>query len=280
MRQNSFRKKIKINFTCYLKIALALLPLANNADFESKSTKIDLNENVQKKAYTPRFDFQQKKGYPFLSRFKYGFNFYLKLLANDMEIINSIWKIEKINQPIVSIFGGGNVSPESEYAQKAYSLAKKLAEAHISVMTGAHAGIMKFANCGALASGNENVSIGISVKGINQDPNTCLQKFMSLTHFPSRKFLLIHYSSAFIIFPGGYGTLDELTEVLNLMGTKKMPKAPVILIGQSFWKKFLLWLQEEVLPINLISQEKLSLIKVTDDIDEAFNIIQEHLSKP
>lgn len=242
------------------------------------SKPVDL-EKIQSNSITLQQKKQVRKDSSFLLRFTYSSGFYLKLLANDFQIMNALWQIKKINQPIVTIFGGSRVADDDPYAKQAYTLAKKLANAGMSVMTGAHAGIMKAANCGALSSGQRNASIGVSVKGIKQIPNPCLQKYMALTHFASRKFILINFASAFVIFPGGYGTLDELTEVLNLMGTHKMHTSPVILIGKSFWHKFVSWLQEEVLQANHISKEKLSLITVTDDIDEAFNIIQQQVNQ-
>lgn len=212
-------------------------------------------------------------------RLTYNAGFYLKLLANDAQIMKAMWSLSKINQPMVTIFGGGRINQQSKLGEQAYSLAKKLADANVAIMTGAHGGIMEAANCGAKDSGKPNMSIGVSVKGIKQDPNKCLQKYLALTHFPSRKFVLIHLSSAFVVFPGGYGTFDELTEILNLMGTKKMPARPIILIDTAFWHKFIAWLHEEVFTGGHVSQEKLSLIQVTDDIDQAFNWIIESLHK-
>jgi uncharacterized protein (TIGR00730 family) len=110
------------------------------------------------------------------------------------------------------------------------------------------------------------------VRNLKEEKNSCLDAYIVLDYFFARKWLLTHYSQAFIFFPGGFGTMDELTEVLTLINTKAMEPIPIVLIGIEFWMPMMGWLKREVLDKGYIQQSDIELFVVTDDIHRAFEI--------
>jgi len=191
------------------------------------------------------------------------------------QIVSGAWKLSYLSRPRVTIFGGARLGQRTEFAQKAFDLAEHLVEHGISVITGGGSGVMHAANCGAVSKTTSHTrSVGIGVRELGEGRNPCVQQYFELEYFFARKWLLTRYSNAFIIFPGGFGTMDELAEVLTLIQTKKLPRNPVLLIGKEYWRDFLEWLQFSALAHGLIKKEDLELFKMTDDIDEAFRIIQ------
>ncbi len=183
------------------------------------------------------------------------------------------WKIMRLTRPIVTVFGGKRLEDESLYEKLAFEMGKKLVEANISVITGGGPGVMRAANCGAAsASGSSVCSMGIGVVGLNIDEpvNECVQEYQLTDYFAVRKHFLTFYSSGFIIFPGGFGTLDELFEILVLMQTQKRPVAPVVLIGKSYWESLLLWVEKSVKE-GFVPQLHADFITITDDLDEALS---------
>jgi len=191
-------------------------------------------------------------------------------------MVRGAWYLTKIPKPIVSIFGGGKLLEESHYFEKAIELSQRFAHNNISVLTGGGPGAMEAANRGALTQDAlKGKSIGIGVKGLEKRPNEYTNQYFELHHFFARKWLLTHYSQGFIIFPGGYGTLDELTEVLTLIVTKRIEKVPIILIGTEYWGGLFTWMENESVTHGLIDKEALTLMTITNDLDLAFNTIQE-----
>jgi len=191
------------------------------------------------------------------------------------------WRVLALPTPIVTIFGGAHFDQTDVYAKQAHELARKFVDAGVSVLTGGGSGIMQAASCGALASGKGKGRImGISVTDIGEKPNPCVQEFIELDYFYARKWLLTRYAAGFIIFPGGFGTLDELGEVLTLMQTGKTKRVPLILIGTEFWKPFTQWLKEESLGHGLITKEGFELMHVTDDLQDAFCIVRDSCKLP
>jgi uncharacterized protein (TIGR00730 family) len=196
-----------------------------------------------------------------------------KVLWGDIQLIHGIWKITKIQGPIVSIFGGSRLPLQDPYIQQAHKLATKLVGAQISIMTGGGAGIMQAANCGAIHS-QTITSIGVGVTELNEQKNPCVKEYFEVDYFYTRKWLLTRYSIAFVVFPGGFGTLNELTEILTLIQTKILPMIPIILIGHEYWAPFLQWLEHNALVHGTIKKEHLHLFSITDDLDEAFCLIE------
>lgn len=192
------------------------------------------------------------------------------------QIIFGVLRISKLPKPIVSIFGSSKTAQTDKYAHEANMIAALLVKQGISVLTGGGPGIMEAANCGAVLKNKEGLvsSIGIGVRGLNESKNTCVQEYFEMDYFFARKWLLTQYSSGFIVFPGGFGTLDELAEVLVLIQTKQMKKVPIVLIGKEYWRPFMEWVTQEALPHGLIRREHVSLFSVTDDPYKAFCFVQ------
>jgi predicted Rossmann-fold nucleotide-binding protein len=158
-----------------------------------------------------------------------------KLKNSVKQMLKEIRYLKKQNKPIVSFFGGHNVDPKSDYYKKAYLLSNRLAKEGCLIITGGGQGIMKAANCGGLVNEQEITSIAIGVKGLG-DPNSCAQKIITLGKFFPRKLLLVEHSSAIVIFPGGMGTLDELTDIAILIQIKEQPNIPIYIVGMIIGK--------------------------------------------
>lgn len=204
-----------------------------------------------------------------------------RLLKETTQILIGLYKILDLTRPSVSIFGGSRLQPNSVYVKQAGELAKKLVAQGVSVLTGGGPGIMEAASCGALKDYKKSegvVSIGIAIRGLTpQEPlSRCaagLQIFVD--YFFARKWLLIHYSRAFVVFPGGFGTMDELSDLLNQMQTGKLKQAPVVLIGTQFWKSYNDWLNRSRYE-GFISSATEPFITITDDINYAVALLVEH----
>lgn len=203
----------------------------------------------------------------------------LGLLKGSFQLLYGAWKIGRLESPMVTIFGGSRLSQDSPYTKKAHELGHMLVRENISVITGGGPGVMKAASCGATYEIQKQLqfrSIGIAVKGLDQEQVIeCAQEYIVLDYFFARKWLMINYSVAFAILPGGFGTLDEVAEVVTLIQTKKLPGVPIVLIGTEFWAPLMAWLKDTVLKQGLITQDDLNLIKVTDDLQEAMRLIKE-----
>lgn len=210
---------------------------------------------------------------PFFNRIALISRTFFKVIWSDIQLIRGIWKITKVKGPIVSIFGGSRFPIDDPYAKQAHMLAHKFVSSNINIMTGGGPGIMEAASCGAV-HGKKSTSIGIGVTELRETKNPCVKEYFEVNYFSTRKWLLTHYSIAFVVFPGGFGTLDELAEVLTLIQTKKLPMVPIILIGQEYWESFMIWLTQEALGHGVVTEEHLKLFTITDDLDEAFCLVE------
>lgn len=216
----------------------------------------------------------------FLKRLRMSFILGWNFLRVFVQIICGAWRVSKLPQPIISIFGSSRTPQEDEYSQEANKVAALLVAEGISVLTGGGPGIMEAANCGAVLKGGKPTitSIGIGVRGLDyamkESKNSCVQEYFEMDYFFARKWLLTQYSSGFIVFPGGFGTLDELSEVLTLIQTQKLKKVPIVLMGKEYWKPFMTWINDEMLFHGLITKEHLELFKITDDSYKAFCFVR------
>jgi hypothetical protein len=181
-------------------------------------------------------------------------------------------------EPLVSIFGSAQADGDDRYVIMAEDLGKKLGRAGVSVITGGGPGIMEAANKGAHAQGGP--SIGVAIKLPNEQPiNKYMTQRMTLKHFFVRKVMLVKYSRAFVLFPGGFGTLDELFEALNLMRTERITPFPVIMMGEEFWTPLVVWLKNNVIARKYLDLGDLENVHLTDDVDEAVRICKESIIK-
>jgi len=213
----------------------------------------------------------------FLSRLRMCGRELYGLISVNFQLMYGIWRLSKLPQPRVTIFGSARVSQQDTYAKQAHILAQRFVKAEISVLTGGGPGIMEAASCGALPENDSNHvhSIGIAVKELKEGINRCVQESFILNYFFARKWLLTYYSQAFIIFPGGFGTLDELFEVLTQIQTKKLQRRPIVLIGTDYWNPMFDWMKTMLIQHGTIDSNDLNLFIITDDLEVAFSVTQE-----
>jgi uncharacterized protein (TIGR00730 family) len=172
----------------------------------------------------------------------------------------------------VSIFGSARTQPDDPQYLAAVETARLLGEQGFSIITGAGPGIMEAANKGARAAGAPSYGCNIELP-FEQGANPYVDTLVSFRYFAVRKTMFIKYSSAFIIFPGGFGTFDEMFEALTLMQTRKISQFPVVLVGTHYWAGLVRWLQSRVLAERKILPGDLELMVVTDDPAEAARVV-------
>jgi uncharacterized protein (TIGR00730 family) len=174
--------------------------------------------------------------------------------------------------PAVSIFGSARTKPDDPHYADATRLAAALTDAGYAVITGGGPGIMEAANKGACEAGGISVGLGIELP-FEQGMNQWVDIGVNFRYFFARKTMFVKYAQAFVVFPGGFGTFDELFEALTLVQTGKVTSFPVVLIGTAYWGPLVSWLRDSVLAEGKISAKDLDLLHLTDDPDEAVAII-------
>ena len=165
----------------------------------------------------------------------------------------------------VTVFGSARVPEDSKYYNMARELGNLLAENGHSVITGGGPGIMEAANRGAFEYGGRSVGLNIALDH-EQFPNPYLTDTLKFSYFFSRKVMLVMASKCYAFFPGGFGTLDELSEVLILMQEDKMPKLPIFLVGKSYWHPLYRYWEKKLVAEKMIKASDLKLVKITDDV--------------
>jgi uncharacterized protein (TIGR00730 family) len=180
-----------------------------------------------------------------------------------------------LDRPVVTVFGSARFPEGHPYYELARTLGRRLAENGFAVMTGAGPGIMEAANRGCQEAGG--LSIGANIHLPNeQAANPYLDKYVEFEHFFVRKVMLVKFSCAFVVMPGGFGTLDEIFETLTLMQTGKIDPFPLICMGSEFWSSLRRFLEDTLVPEKTIHPCDLDLIHVTDSCDEAIAHILKH----
>ena len=186
-------------------------------------------------------------------------NAYAKDLGRGLQIIRSF-------PQGVTVFGSARLPQENKYCKKAYELGQLLAKNGHTVVTGGGPGIMEAASHGAFEIGGRTIGLNITLTH-EQFPNPYLTECLTFEYFFARKVSLAMASKVFVFFPGGFGTMDEISEILCLMQEGKMPKMPVFLIGKAFWKNFDRILKK-MLEMKLIGADDAKIFKITDDVNE------------
>ena len=178
-------------------------------------------------------------------------------------------------RPAVSIFGSARVSPESPYYQLTETIARKLSDAGLGVISGGGPGAMEAANKGAF--GGHGPSIGLNIQLPHEQRSNPYQDIsLGFRHFFARKYMFVRFAVAYVVMPGGFGTLDELMEALTLIQTRKSRQFPVILVGAAFWEGLIDWLKDRLVGEQMISPEDINLIQVIDDPDLVVEAIFRH----
>lgn len=177
--------------------------------------------------------------------------------------------------PAISVFGSARTGTGDRYYEMAVECGRKLVEKHFAVITGGGPGIMEAANKGAFEAGGKSVGLNISLP-MEQVPNPYQNVELDFRYFFCRKVMFVKYARGFIIFPGGFGTLDEFFESLTLIQTLKVVPFPVVLIGSEYWRGLLDWISSTLAAgYQTISPQDLELFLLTDDVDEAVNVMYE-----
>ena len=177
-----------------------------------------------------------------------------------------------------TFFGSVRLRPGDRYYDEAVLLAGRLAKAGYAIVTGGSAGIMEAGNKGAHDAGGSSVGLNIRLAD-NQANNAYLTDNFMFDHFFVRKVMLAFASEVYVYFPGGFGTLDEFTEILTLVQTKKIKPVPIVLYGSAFWNPIVALFKDHLLgTYKTISEEDLALFQVVDSVDDAFAYIQEHVT--
>jgi uncharacterized protein (TIGR00730 family) len=180
--------------------------------------------------------------------------------------------VARIPRPAVTLFGSARVREDSRPYRDARAVARRFAEAGWAVITGGGPGVMEAANRGAQEGGG--LSVGFNIRLLHeQRSNRYLDIAHTFDHFYARKVCFVKPAEGFVIFPGGFGTLDELYEALTLIQTGKVMHFPVVLFDRDYWQEMLAWIRVELLAGGMISPEDVDLLYVTDEVDEAVRLV-------
>jgi uncharacterized protein (TIGR00730 family) len=195
------------------------------------------------------------------------------------EFIEGYDKLFKIG-PCVTLFGSARLKGDNPYYNMAVELTEKITQKGFGVITGGGPGIMEAANKGARQSRGKSVGLGISLpleQGFNQfvDDNYTID----FNYFFVRKVMFVKYAQGFIVFPGGFGTLDEFFEAITLIQTHKVSRFPVIMVGSDYWEGLVEWIKEALITNETIAPEDVDIFHLTDDVDEAVEIISHFYEK-
>lgn len=195
-----------------------------------------------------------------------------RIMAEFVEAIETLSRVKHA----VSIFGSARTKPDDPYYEKAELLARRLVEKGFGVITGGGPGVMAAANKGAAEAGGQSVGMNIHLP-FEQKPNPYANVSIDYKYFFIRKVMFVKYAVAYVILPGGFGTLDELFEALTLIQTKRIKSFPVILMGSEYWKGLFDWLRKTMLRDNKISPEDLEHFQIIDDPEEVVKHIQKYV---
>ena len=212
--------------------------------------------------------------YP-IDDFKSGESWRLfKIMGEFVEGIDALHNLG----PAVSIFGSARTSPKHPDYIKAEALAALFATNGYAVITGGGGGIMEAANKGAASGNADSVGLNITLP-FEKKPNPYATTQIEFKYFFIRKVMFLKYAQAYIIMPGGFGTLDELFETITLIQTHRIRKMPVILIGKDYWEGLIVWIKEKLLKEKMISQKDLSLFHLLDDPEEIVRVVKKFNKK-
>jgi uncharacterized protein (TIGR00730 family) len=190
------------------------------------------------------------------------------------EFVEATERLSEI-RPAVSIFGSARTPVDSPYYKLAEEIARKLSDAGFSVISGGGPGIMEAANKGAFFGKSPSIGLNIQLPH-EQRANDYQDISQSFRHFFARKYMFVKFASAYVVLPGGFGTLDELLEALTLIQTGKSRKIPIILVCEPFWRGLIDWFRERMISEGMASLEDLQLIQIIDKPEDVVEAIFKH----
>ena len=193
------------------------------------------------------------------------------------EFVEGFEMLSKVG-PCVTIFGSARTLPKDPFYTLAANMARVAVENNYGVITGGGPGIMEAANKGATEAGGTSIGLNIQLP-FEQQPNPFIKTLINFRYFFCRKVMFLKYTSAVIVCPGGYGTLDEMFETLTLIQTQKTSNLPLILMGKEYWAGLEKWLKKELLARKYIQEEDIDLFYISDDPNEAIQIINRFYAK-
>ena len=188
------------------------------------------------------------------------------------ELVEGFDELSSIG-PAVTVYGSARLKEHEPLYGEIREITGRLAETGFAIITGGGPGVMEAANRGAFEAGGTSIGLNISLLH-EQHFNEFTTKSIKFHHFFARKVMLVKYATAFIIMPGGWGTLDELSEVITLIQTDKIKPFPVILFKSSYWQGLMDWFEDEALAKGFISTEDMELIRICDHPDEVIDVVQ------
>ena len=188
------------------------------------------------------------------------------------EFYDGFMAVEGIDRPAVSMFGSARAHEGSQPYELARATAHRFADRGWAVVTGGGPGVMEAANRGCREGGGLSVGFNIELPH-EQGSNPYIDLLLTFRHFYARKTMFVKAAEGFVVFPGGFGTADELFEALTLIQVGKVLHFPVVLFDSTFWSPLLDWVRDRVLPLGMVSPEDLELLTVTDDPEEAVQVV-------
>ena len=198
-----------------------------------------------------------------------------RVLRIQSELVDGTEKLLKLGVA-VTVFGGARLDEGNRYYRQAVELGKLLGEQRIPVITGGGPGIMEGANRGCYATSTPSVGLNIDLP-FEQAPNPYQDIGLDFRYFFVRKYLFVKHAVGFVIFPGGFGTMDELFEALTLVQTRKVEAFPIILVGISFWSGLVDWMRDRMRGEGCLTESELNLIEIVDDAAGAAKVILRHI---
>ena len=190
------------------------------------------------------------------------------------EFVNSFDELSSVRNA-VTIFGSARTKKDSEQYKKAEKTAELLVKNGFAILTGGGPGIMEAGNKGAYEANGESIGLNIKLP-YEQYPNPYIKRLLNFRYFFVRKVMLLKYSKAVIVFPGGFGTMDELFETITLIQTKKVPKLPVVLVSKKFWEGAISWIKDRLIEDKMIDPDDINLFAVVDEPEEVIDYIKKH----
>ena len=194
-----------------------------------------------------------------------------QVLRMQSEFIKGFDELSELS-PCISVFGSARTKKDDKYYNEAIKLSELIVKNGYGVITGGGPGIMEAGNLGAYNKGGKSIGIQIELP-FETSANEYIDKLVSCRYFFTRKVFFLKYSQAFVAFPGGFGTLDELFETITLVQTGHMRMVPIVLVGKKYWKGMVKWIKETMLVDGKISEKDLDLFKVVDTAEEAMAYI-------
>lgn len=204
-----------------------------------------------------------------------------RILRIQSELVDGTESLIKVGRA-VSIFGSARLKEDSHYYEMAVQLSNEIAKEGITVITGGGPGIMEAANRGAFDADAEDdgQSIGLNIKlPFEQEANHYQDLTLDFRYFFVRKYMFVKHAIAFVIFPGGFGTMDELFEALTLVQTEKIVKIPIILMGKHYWGGLVDWIETQLMGQGCIDQRDRDLITLSDSVEDTMDIIRSYSAR-